>query len=213
MRHPEALLLPVFMVTDYYLTVLGAIHREKGYTRHFRMEHYELNPVWQKDVAAKRWLNPRHLILTALTSVLIIVVMEGGVLLPAFDGAVATFNEMFLGAALSSFAIIIGRHINNLLVFRHLEACPHDLSGELTMTHGFALSTSLYQTVMVFVPLALVAGLSANTYATGGMIGSGALALAHLTWMRRARKSAGAGTAGSKVGTAGDAANAEADER
>lgn len=212
MKHPEALLLPVFMVTDYFLTVLGAIHREKGYSRHFRLEHYELNPIWQKDVAAKRWINPRHLILTALVSGLLIGLMEGGEFLPAFDGTISVFNEMFLGAALSSFAIIIGRHINNLLIFRHLEHRPHDLTGVLTMTHGFALSTSLYQTIMVFVPLALIAGLSGSTYATGGMIGSGALALAHLSWMRRASKRAGADPTGAIVGTRSDAADVKADE-
>lgn len=47
MKHPEVLILPVLMIADYYLTILGSILYSQGYGKHIRFEHYELNPVWQ----------------------------------------------------------------------------------------------------------------------------------------------------------------------
>ena len=45
MRHPEVLFVPVLMVLDYYLTLYGAHLAEQSYRRHFKTEHYELNPI------------------------------------------------------------------------------------------------------------------------------------------------------------------------
>ncbi|MBK8921077.1 MAG: hypothetical protein IPM81_06140 [Saprospirales bacterium] len=58
MKHPELLLLPVFMLADYFLTLAGAIQAEKKYSHHFQTEQYELNPAWQPR------LGPRHLLIT-----------------------------------------------------------------------------------------------------------------------------------------------------
>jgi len=64
MHHPESLLIPVLMLCDYWLTVAGARAREGAYAEHFKTRHYELNPLWQKAIARKRWFNLRHLGLT-----------------------------------------------------------------------------------------------------------------------------------------------------
>src|SRR5262245_6019846 len=61
MLHPEVLLVPVLMVLDYYLTLYGAHLAEQSYRRHFKTEHYELNPIWQRAVARRRWINLWHL--------------------------------------------------------------------------------------------------------------------------------------------------------
>src|SRR3954471_18182323 len=63
-RHPEFLLVPVLMISDYLLTIAGARLRADVYGRHFRTQHYELNPAWQSAVAKLRWFNPRHLLIT-----------------------------------------------------------------------------------------------------------------------------------------------------
>ena len=42
---------PPFMLADYFLTLAGAAQKERKYDDHFKTEHYELNPTWQKDVA------------------------------------------------------------------------------------------------------------------------------------------------------------------
>jgi acetolactate synthase-1/2/3 large subunit len=65
-NHPESLLVPALMLTDYWLTVAGARLRDSGYASHFKTPSYELNPLWQKTIAGKRWLNGKHLALTVI---------------------------------------------------------------------------------------------------------------------------------------------------
>jgi hypothetical protein len=178
MLFPEAVIVPVLMLADYFLTVAGATAREQGYAQHFRLEQYELNPTWQKDIARKRWFNPRHLLVTVLVSGALILVLERG-LLPSVLAAV------LLGAVLAVFGAVVGRHLNNLLLFNHLARRRGDVTGAVTMTHAFALSSSLYQTVMVFVPIALFAAVTQNPWLFGAMIGFGSLGVSHLIWMRR----------------------------
>ena len=68
MKHPEVILVPAFMLADYFLTLAGAVLRDRKYSDHFKTEHYEMNPLWQKDVARKKWLNPRHIVLVVVVS-------------------------------------------------------------------------------------------------------------------------------------------------
>src|ERR1700752_3744988 len=76
MRHPGFLLLPLLMLSDYLLTIAGARLRLETYERHFRTEHYELNPIWQQAVAKLRWFNPRHLLLTIVLTAIILFCVE-----------------------------------------------------------------------------------------------------------------------------------------
>lgn len=97
MKHPGILLLPLLMFADYFLTVLGAIAREKIYARHFRMEHYELNPVWQKSIARKQWFNLRHTLAVIALSSLLAWLLEVG-------DMPDEFNQFVLGTILTMFA-------------------------------------------------------------------------------------------------------------
>ena len=36
MKHPEIALLPILMFSDYFLTVLGTIQKDKKYSNHFK---------------------------------------------------------------------------------------------------------------------------------------------------------------------------------
>lgn len=73
MHHPVILAVPLLMLLDYALTILGARASLQVYRRHFRMPHYELNPMWQKSVAQLRWFNPRHLGLVCLVTALLLL--------------------------------------------------------------------------------------------------------------------------------------------
>ena len=78
MRYPQILILPVLMLADYFLTVAGAILKDRGYSKHFRSRHYELNPVWQKQIAARKWFSPRHLLTTVITCGALTLIFEFG---------------------------------------------------------------------------------------------------------------------------------------
>ncbi len=44
MNHPELIAVPVLMLADYALTILGAKTSAVVYRNHFTMPSYELNP-------------------------------------------------------------------------------------------------------------------------------------------------------------------------
>jgi len=178
MRHPELFIIPAFMLTDYFLTLISQGQRSKRYGDHFKAEHYELNPLWQKAVAQRKWFNPRHLLLTLFLSVLLVLLLES-------SSMPEPLAQGVLGGLLVFFSSLIGRHLCNLLTFRHINRKPNEISGQVTMTHGFLLSMSLYQYVVVLVPMVLVAVFSPTPFAIGGLCGVVLLLAGHLRWIRR----------------------------
>lgn len=181
MRHPEVLLLPVLMFTDYFLTLLGAVQKRYQYDEHFRTEHYELNPSMRKDVAQRKWFNPKHIVLTLLATALLTFVTEQ-------DVVPEPLAQGLLGCFLLFFAAVIGKHLTNLFTFRCLRRRPNEISGQVTLTHTLGLYLSLYQYVSTFVPLLLLALLAPGPFTVGGVIGVALVLATHWDWIRRHRK-------------------------
>ena len=100
MIYPEVLLLPVLMLADYYLTVLGAVLRDKKYSEHVIVEQYELNPIFQKAINKRQLINIKHLLATITVTGLMIYIAE-------FSTASHTFVSFILGLLLIFYAIII----------------------------------------------------------------------------------------------------------
>lgn len=150
MAYPQVLLVPLLMLADYYLTLLGAVQREKAYSQHFKVQHYELNPLWQRDVASKRWFNARHIALLVVLSALLALAVE---IVPMPQ----SFVQAALGGVITAYGYIVARHATNLLGFQHLIRRPEEVSGEVTIAHPYALAMSLYQCVGMTLPVALVA--------------------------------------------------------
>lgn len=180
MKHPELLLLPVLMFADYFMTLIGAVQSKKKYGQHFKTEHYELNPVWQRDVARRKWFNPRHLFLVLLISSLLFLVAETGMLREPLVEAV-------FGAVLIVFATLLGKHLSNLMVFGHVIRKPKQISGQLTMSHALALSVSMYQYLVAGVPVVMIAIFMPSPFTVGGIFGIALLLVAHLVWITRYR--------------------------
>src|SRR5262249_53832041 len=135
MKYPQILLLPVMMFADYFLTVWGAILKERKHSEHFKHEHYELNPIFQKEIAKKKWFNPRHTLVTILVSLGLALLLQFG----DIPDAVA---EGLLGYFFTLFGAIIGRHLSNILIFKQMARSPNEVSGQIKMSHGMALSIS-----------------------------------------------------------------------
>ncbi len=142
MRHSEVLLLPILMFMDYFLTVLGAKYRERKYGEHFKTPHYELNPIFQKAISQKQWINPFHIVSTILSSGLLLVLIQ----LEYFSYPLIDF---LLGCLFVFFGIVIGRHLSSLCIFRYLLKNPQEISGQITMTHSLGLSLSIFQSLVI----------------------------------------------------------------
>ncbi len=185
MKHPDFLLVPVFMFADYFLTLAGAALKDGKYGDHFKTEHYELNPIWQKQVAQKKWLNPRHILLVVVGSCLLLLPME-------FVELPEPFIQAVLGCLLAFFGMLIGRHLSNLMIFRYVIRKPDEISGQVTMSHAMLLWVSLYQHLAILAPLALIAVFSPSPFVIGACVGAVLVLAVHLQWIRRHRKQASA---------------------
>lgn len=181
MRHPEFLLIPVLMLSDYALTIAGARMRLLNYGRHFKTEHYELNPIWQQAVAKLRWFNPRHLLITAAITLILGFCIE--VLQPSDEA----FVEVIEGFLLGLLGAVNGRHLGNLLTFAYLGRHPDAIDGTVTMNHEFALWLSTFQGLGFAVPASLLALFSPRPIVLGFLGGALALLAVHVAWTLRER--------------------------
>lgn len=181
MTYPEILLLPAMMFADYYLTLLGATWREKEYARHFQTRHYELNPVWQKAIAQKKWFNPRHAARALIASALLALPFEFGVL-------PEPFVRGCLGCVFTVYGTILGRHLGNLLIFRYAIRRQDEVWGKVVMAPPFVTAVSLFGNVQTLIPIMLIAIFTENPFAYGSAIGGFCLIVVHFWWHLGARK-------------------------
>lgn len=181
MKHPEILLVPALMISDYLLTIAGARLRQDAYGKHFKSEQYELNPLWRSAVSKLRWINFRHLILTALVTALMIALWE-------FLDAADPVLPYLMGFVIGIQGTINGRHLGNLAIFSYLKRHPAEISGEVRLTHGIALWLSSFQLFAVLLPLALLAAYSPRPAVIGALVGVIALVLVHFLWIARHRR-------------------------
>ena len=107
------ILIPGLVLSDYYLTLVAEKLRQESQShRPIRLERYELNPKFQKDVAQLRWVNWRHLSATAGITLLMAFLAYGyvlGVSPVPFLGILGFYSVLF--------GVIIGRHMQSILTF------------------------------------------------------------------------------------------------
>ncbi len=183
MRHPEFLLIPVLMFSDYLLTIAGARLRLDGYSAHFKTRHYELNPVWQRAVTQLRWFNPRHVLLTIALSGILIACAE---IMRANDPLVPCLAGFLIGIL----GTVNGRHLGNLATFLYARRHRDALSGTITLSHDFVLFISTFQMAALLVPALLLALYRPEPAVLGFLAGVVALIAIHLIWIARHRGNA-----------------------
>jgi hypothetical protein len=176
--HWEVLLIPVLMLVDYFLTVVGARLAEGGYRRHFKFPDYELNPVLRKAIAAKKWLSPRHLLAVVLVGAVC------GLWYQWWQEEEPLF-EMFLGGAYGLFAAVIGGHVANIWSFYYLLKHPEKVSGEVVMTQRYVRHVTRARMLMVLLPAGGVVYFVPSPFVVGVVGGVGALMWALTVWMWR----------------------------
>ena len=180
MNHPVILAVPVLMLLDYVLTILGAKASGGVYRQHFTSPHYELNPRWQESVRQLRWFNPRHFIRVCIVTALLVLLDR----MPDFPWESL---ELGVGMLLGTYGAICGRHLTNLLLFRYLNRHPAEIEGQVHLTHKLVLRLSLFNHLGLVPLLGMIAVLVPQLYAIGAFLGVLAVAFAHLVWARKAK--------------------------
>ena len=181
MNHPESLLVPASMLVDYWLTVAGARLADGGYSAHFKKQHYELNPLWQKAIARQKYFNGRHLALTVIAGCACFLLGE---MLAPRDPIAA----WFFGCVLGTFGLVIGRHLSNLALFAYVRRHPEQIIGVVTMRHELILWLSVFQLAPVVLTLLLISIVAPTPQTNGAITGICILAAIHLLWLRRHRR-------------------------
>jgi len=178
MKHPEIFLIPVFALADYYLTLVGAILREKEYGNHYIREHYELNPVWQKAISEKKWINPKQLLLTFIEIAVIFIVVEIG-------DMPETAYQVLVGFLITGYGILIGNHVGNILAFWHAFRKPDEISGQVSETHAFSSSLSTYYLFIVLLPLVMILIFDPSPFVIGATLNCVLMMATHIIWIWR----------------------------
>jgi hypothetical protein len=179
MRHPELLIIPLMMLSDYFLTVWGAVLSEKKYQHHFKIEHYELNPLWQKSISQKKWFNPKHLAIVAVICGFCFLWSSAWVENnPLFEG--------YFGFLTILFASVIGTHVANILTFSYVIRHPESVSGEIKMSHPLLLCISQFRVFSFLFALILMAVFSPTPFILGGLCSQIVFLLVKLAWLKKA---------------------------
>lgn len=177
MRHPEVFLVTVLMLADYFLTIAGAKLSEAGYRNHFKSASYELNPVWRGDVGKQRWFNPRHLLLTAAATALLIWAGESDVLFSDW------FFPVMFGMMLGGFVPIIAQHLGNLFIFDFMRRRPNEVEGVVTFSMRYAVISAIAQGLTVIALLLVIAAFTRAPIVIGMLLGASVLMVARFNWL------------------------------
>jgi hypothetical protein len=177
MNHPEIIAVPVLMLADYTLTILGAKESAAVYRKHFVLASYELNPLWRKSVDEIHWFNPRHFALVCIVTLLLVIVDQN--VLPEWP------IELGLGMLFGAWGMVCGRHLTNLLIFRFLKHHPEQISGQVNLSIRLTLKISQFTCLGVAPLFAATAILAPNQYTIGIALGVVVLAGVHSIWARK----------------------------
>lgn len=123
----------VLMQVDYYLTLWSSALYERHFSGFVKTEDFELNPMWQKAVRARRLFNPVSLFVTLL--------MTGAVfVLCRCDGAFPYEGRQFIvGFALGLYAAVNLNHVSNIMTYQYFRDHPGAAHGAL----GYRLNAAL----------------------------------------------------------------------
>ncbi len=173
--------IPLLMVSDYYLTLLGKKLRDNVYLQHISTEEYELNPAWQKDINKFRMFNYKHIL-----SVILVTGYYYFVSLLLSD----SWYYGVYGALFTMYAYVIMRHLNNILIYTYANKNPDLFSGKAVIGHLFSLYLSKYQSFTYSVFFLALFAWSRSWFIFGGAIGLGLLGLTNIRWIRAYKKKA-----------------------
>jgi len=177
MKYFIVALVPILMLCDYYLTILGFILYKRHYSRHFKFEEYELNPLFQSSIKKHKWFNLRHMASVALVTICAVFMVSGA---KSIANGVEGF---FFGWILVTFSAIIGKHLTNILLFLHALKHPDEISGEIYLNYRFQLRVSQYSIVGILCPFIVLLLFNQTSFIWGGVAGLIFLWLIHSCWL------------------------------
>ena len=178
MKYFELFGIPILMLSDYYLTVLGSFYWKAKWGKHIIREAYELNPIWRKDIENPKWINYKHLIIVVFATFFIYGAIESD----------NTNSYYVIGYFFTSFALVNGRHLSSIFLFRYIIRHPNEISGKVNLTHILVLKMSQLQIIVTAFPILILTVLTPSPFLIGGLISCVSLFIVHIFWAENHRK-------------------------
>jgi hypothetical protein len=167
--HPELGVIPMFMVSDHVLTLLGA--RLYGSTPEARAA-YELNPRY-RDIVAHLRLIPVRLTLRCILMIAVLVLMSATL----HTAIVRMGYAALVGVLIAAYALINGTHIANILILRQRNRS----NGPVTERRR-QFDAAYRHFGASFLPLAVLAAWTPSPFSVGAALGGLFLGVTHLRW-------------------------------
>ena len=175
------LIIPVLMLSDYYLTLYSNRLRLDAYSHHVVLEVYELNPIFASDISRNKIININHLI---------------GVLLVCFFLFWAHYSmdgsylfKLVYGNFIFGFTLTNARHLLNIFIFKFVRNNPDELKGQISQSAKFIYIAEAGQDFTLTIAIAPLAILSGSFYLYGALIGGVVMTIGHIVWYRKYKKS------------------------
>ncbi len=169
MPHPELVLVPLLMVSDYVLTLVGA--RPYGDTPKARAA-YELNLRYRDTVAQLRPMPIR--LMLGCVAVTALLGLMGTILHAAIGAMICT---ALVGTLIAAYALINGQHIANILILRQ-----RNQGGGPVTERRRQLGAAYRHFGTAFLPLAMLAAWMPSPFSVGAALGGLFLVVTHLRW-------------------------------
>jgi len=176
------IILPLFMLADYYLTILGE-RCSKEYREHHVLKEYEVNPFWQSEVRKQKWFNPKHLILVLVFTALFYLLFQ----ILEEDYRLVQF---LMGMITAPYITVLGRHLSNLMLFLYVRKNPTLLEGRIIIPNRYVLASSRIMVVPNILTYIVIYAFTQSVFVLGGVVGSIILFFVHYIWALKARKKA-----------------------
>lgn len=181
---PGVLLWIILYVSDYYLTIYSA----RGFReiRHFQFEgSFELTPLYQKDIDALKPVSKRHIVLLALTSLLIGLIWWL-TQRPFFSPWAYLLYLLYLGMFLLLEVAVHLRHLRNVSLIREIRK-GGGVEGEVKYRKWFSYRISaseFYRYAALFLIFAILAD---SPFFLGGALTCLATGVKHDRLAKKAR--------------------------
>jgi len=191
---PGMILWIILYISDYSLTIYSARgFREIG---HFQFEgSFELTPQYQKDVDALKPVSKRHIILLALSSLLIVFIWWFTKRLLFFPWTYLLYLGMFL---LGEVAV----HLRNLSLIREIRK-GGGVEGQIFYKKWFSYRISASEFYLYSVLFLIMAVLTYSPFFLGGAIMCYGTGFKHSRLAKKAKMTAQAAVLGGEDATKG----------
>lgn len=157
----SVILLIILLIGDSYLTIVGAKFHKTYAARYITYQNgYELNPIFEKDVAQYRWFTRKYATsLLILSLSLSILRLLGGNFI----------FELFIGAGLLQGLYINLRHLQNLLLFRDTRR-SNSINGQIEYSYWLSQRSSAINILSQAIFFSIAALATMRPFFWGGVV-------------------------------------------